>query len=166
MRSSTACGRGVFTVKQTVDMWCNQQCSLHCLLHSSSRGKKITCPGTRDKLNFSQEKHIFSTNVGWASKKIQWKFIFPWISGASELVHFVFMRVIDMTFIVRVWDSSLVSDSYFGQVMLQQDKLTFGCTCPGGTSENLKIFLPLSRHCKWFTLAPTSFITSEVLKAS
>ena len=33
------------------------------------RGKKITCPGARDKLNFSQDKHIFSTNVQRTSKK-------------------------------------------------------------------------------------------------
>ena len=35
---------------------------------SSSRGKKITCPGARDKLNFRQDKHIFSPNVLWTSK--------------------------------------------------------------------------------------------------
>ena len=33
------------------------------------RGKKITCPGARDKLNFSQDKHIFSPNVLRTSKK-------------------------------------------------------------------------------------------------
>ena len=33
------------------------------------RGKKITCPGARDKLNFRQEKHIFSLNVRRASEK-------------------------------------------------------------------------------------------------
>ena len=33
------------------------------------RGKKITCPGARDKLNFRQDKHIFSPNVLWTSKK-------------------------------------------------------------------------------------------------
>ena len=33
------------------------------------RGKKITCPGARDKLNFRQDKHIFSLNVQRASKK-------------------------------------------------------------------------------------------------
>ena len=33
------------------------------------RGKKITCPGARDKLNFRQDKHIFSPNVWRASKK-------------------------------------------------------------------------------------------------
>ena len=33
------------------------------------RGKKITCPGARDKLNFRQDKHIFSPNVRRASKK-------------------------------------------------------------------------------------------------
>ena len=27
------------------------------------RGKKITCPGGRDKLNFRQDKHKFSPNV-------------------------------------------------------------------------------------------------------
>ena len=31
--------------------------------------KKITCPGARDKLNFRQDKHIFSPNVRRASKK-------------------------------------------------------------------------------------------------
>ena len=35
----------------------------------SIRGKKITCPGARDKLNFRQDKHIFSPNVLWTSKK-------------------------------------------------------------------------------------------------
>ena len=34
------------------------------------RGKKITCPGARDKLNFRQDKHTFSPNVRRASKKI------------------------------------------------------------------------------------------------
>ena len=33
------------------------------------RGKKITCPGARDKLDFRQDKHIFSSNVLWTSKK-------------------------------------------------------------------------------------------------
>ena len=32
------------------------------------RGKKITCPGARDKLNFRQDKQIFSPNVQRASK--------------------------------------------------------------------------------------------------
>ena len=31
--------------------------------------KKITCPGARDKLNFRQDKHIFSPNVRRTSKK-------------------------------------------------------------------------------------------------
>ena len=35
-----------------------------------SRGKKITCPGARDKLNFRQDKHIFSPNVRRTSKKL------------------------------------------------------------------------------------------------
>ena len=33
------------------------------------RGKKITCPGAEDKLNFRQDKHIFSPNVRRTSKK-------------------------------------------------------------------------------------------------
>ena len=33
------------------------------------RGKKITCPGARDKLYFRQDKHIFSPNVLRTSKK-------------------------------------------------------------------------------------------------
>ena len=33
------------------------------------KGKKITCPGAQDKLNFRQDKHIFSPNVRRASKK-------------------------------------------------------------------------------------------------
>ena len=33
------------------------------------RDKKITCPGARDKLNFRQDKHIFSPNVLRTSKK-------------------------------------------------------------------------------------------------
>ena len=40
--------------------------------HTSSvyiRGKKITCPGARDKLNFRHDKHIFSPNIQQASKK-------------------------------------------------------------------------------------------------
>ena len=32
--------------------------------------KKITCPGAQDKLNFRQDKHIFSPNVLRTSKKI------------------------------------------------------------------------------------------------
>ena len=35
-----------------------------------NRGKKITCPGARDKLNFRQDKHIFSPNVRQTSKKL------------------------------------------------------------------------------------------------
>ena len=35
-----------------------------------TRGKKITCPGARDKLNFRQDKHIFSPNVQRTSKKL------------------------------------------------------------------------------------------------
>ena len=38
-------------------------------LRRCCRGKKITCPGARDKLNFRQDKHIFSPNVLWTSKK-------------------------------------------------------------------------------------------------
>ena len=34
------------------------------------RGKKITRPGNRDKLNFRQDKHIFSPNVRRTSKKL------------------------------------------------------------------------------------------------
>ena len=34
------------------------------------RGKKITCPGAQDKLNFRQDKHIFSPNVRRTSKKL------------------------------------------------------------------------------------------------
>ena len=33
------------------------------------RGKKITCPGAQDKLNFRQDKHIFSPNVRRTSKQ-------------------------------------------------------------------------------------------------
>ena len=32
-------------------------------------GKTITCPGAQDKLNFRQDKHIFSPNVWRASEK-------------------------------------------------------------------------------------------------
>ena len=35
-----------------------------------NRGKKITCPGAQDKLNFMQDKHIFSPNVWRTSKKL------------------------------------------------------------------------------------------------
>ena len=31
-------------------------------------GKTITCPGAQDKLNFRQDKHIFSPNVWRASE--------------------------------------------------------------------------------------------------
>ena len=41
-------------------MWCHL---------TTCRGKKITCPGARDKLNFRQEKHIFSPNVLRTCKK-------------------------------------------------------------------------------------------------
>ena len=37
--------------------------------HWRCRGKKITCPGARDKLNFRQDKHLFSPNVLRTSKK-------------------------------------------------------------------------------------------------
>ena len=39
------------------------------ILKHLNRGKKITCPGARDKLNFRQDKHIFSPNVLRTSKK-------------------------------------------------------------------------------------------------
>ena len=45
----------------------------HCCMlinRMYSRGKKITCPGARDKLNFRQDKHIFSPNVRRTSKKL------------------------------------------------------------------------------------------------
>ena len=38
-------------------------------IFSIGRGKKITCPGARDKLNFRQDKHIFSPNVLRTTKK-------------------------------------------------------------------------------------------------
>ena len=41
----------------------------YCHIICIHRGKKITCPGARDKLNFRQDKHIFSPNVLWTSKK-------------------------------------------------------------------------------------------------
>ena len=45
-------------------------CFVVCFFQEwKSRGKKITCPGARDKLNFRQDKHIFSPNVLWTSKK-------------------------------------------------------------------------------------------------
>ena len=40
----------------------------HTHTHIHIRGKKITCPGARDKLNFRQDKHIFSPNVRRTSK--------------------------------------------------------------------------------------------------
>ena len=43
--------------------------SLFSLYYNACRGKKITCPGARDKLNFRQDKHIFSPNVLRTSKK-------------------------------------------------------------------------------------------------
>ena len=39
-------------------------------MDSAIRGKKITCPGARDKLNFRQDKYIFSPNVRRTSKKL------------------------------------------------------------------------------------------------
>ena len=45
--------------------------------HIRSRGKKITCPGARDKLNFRQDKHIFSPNVRRTSKKLNASIFFP-----------------------------------------------------------------------------------------
>ena len=41
-----------------------------CEITYPIRGKKFTCPGARDKLNFRQDKHIFSPNVRRTSKKI------------------------------------------------------------------------------------------------
>ena len=38
-------------------------------LACDNRGKKITCPGARDKLNFRQDKQIFSHNIRRASNK-------------------------------------------------------------------------------------------------
>ena len=40
-----------------------------CMHICMYRGKKISCPGAWDKLNFRQDKHIFSLNVRRASKK-------------------------------------------------------------------------------------------------
>ena len=40
-----------------------------CRIDGLFRGKKITCPGARDKFNFRQDKHLFSPNVQRTSKK-------------------------------------------------------------------------------------------------
>ena len=40
------------------------------------RGRKITCPGARDKLNFRQDKYIFSPNVLRTSKKFNARLFF------------------------------------------------------------------------------------------
>ena len=73
-----------------------------------SRGKKITCPDARDKLNFRQDKPIFSPNVRRASKKISASLFF------------------------------LEKDKLFGN----RTSKNFDVHARG-TSENLKIFLPL-----------------------
>ena len=39
------------------------------IMEDFCNSKKITCPGARDKLNFRQDKHIFSPNVLRTSKK-------------------------------------------------------------------------------------------------
>ena len=49
------------------------------------RGKKITCPGARDKLNFRQDKHIFSPNVWRTSKKLNASIYFS-LTRTSYLV--------------------------------------------------------------------------------
>ena len=48
----------------------SKNCFFMLVYLSDFRGKKITCPGARDKLNFRQDKHIFSPNVRQASKKL------------------------------------------------------------------------------------------------
>ena len=47
-----------------------------CIFIYLNRGKKITCPGARDKLNFRQDKHIFSPNVRRRSKKLNASILF------------------------------------------------------------------------------------------
>ena len=47
--------------------------------------KKITCPGARDKLNFRQDKQIFSPNVRRTSKKFNACLSFP-LTRTSYLV--------------------------------------------------------------------------------
>ena len=79
-------------------------CHVLCLY----RGKIITCPGAQDKLNFRQDRHIFSPNVRRASKKFSASLFF------------------------------LDKDKLFGnRTSKNLDVLA------RGTSENLKIFLPL-----------------------
>ena len=48
---------------------CTHACTHAHIQIYACRGKKITCPGARDKLNFRQDKHIFSPNVLRTSKK-------------------------------------------------------------------------------------------------
>ena len=50
-----------------------------CLIEMDikTRGKKITCPGARDKLNFRQDKQIFSPNVRRTNKKFNACLSFP-----------------------------------------------------------------------------------------
>ena len=46
---------------------------LVCANRASMAGvKKIICPSAWDKLNFSKEKHILSSNALWASKKFNY----------------------------------------------------------------------------------------------
>ena len=52
--------------KRMLEMWDYYFWFFHIL----DRGKKITCPGVRDKLNFRQDKHIFPPNVQRTSKKL------------------------------------------------------------------------------------------------
>ena len=51
-------------IHQMWEHFSNVGCYHVCL----SRGKKITCPGAREKLYFRQDKYIFSPNVRRTSK--------------------------------------------------------------------------------------------------
>ena len=53
----------------TVSLICSHAGSQVSVRILYCRGKKITCPGAPDKLNFRQDKHIFSRNVLRTSTK-------------------------------------------------------------------------------------------------
>ena len=67
------------------------------------RGKKITCPGARDKLNFRQDKHTFSPNVWRTSKKLNASIFF---FGKDKLFDKLFGNRTSKNFDVLAWGTS------------------------------------------------------------
>ena len=61
-----------FNINLTEAVFMHEAAYVYSIWSTLYRGKKITCPaaGALDKLNFRQDKHIFSPNVRRTSKNL------------------------------------------------------------------------------------------------